>query len=80
LAAAAALDGDHDGQLGRARPGSAGGAAADEDLIELDVAAELLAVGPDHGPPQLVHPRPGGFVGTKSEDPLQPLRGHAIFL
>ncbi len=62
LTAAAALDGDHDGLLRGAGTGSAGGSGSNEDLVELDIAAQLLPVRPHHGPTQFVHPCPCGLV------------------
>jgi hypothetical protein len=70
---------DHHRDLVAAGPQVAGADPADEGLVDLDHAAQPVAVGADHGAAQFVHPGPGSLVGAEPEHPQQPLRGDAFF-
>jgi hypothetical protein len=48
--------------------------AADEELIDLDLAAQRLALGRDHGAAQLVQDQPRGLIARQSQLTL-PLLG-----
>lgn len=51
-----------------------------EDLVYLDVAAQPLPTGTDHGPPQLVQAGPGRSVTAQAEGALQPHGTYAALL
>lgn len=46
--------------------------AADKDFIDLDLAAQLLPVWPDHGPAQLMEAHPGRSIAPESQCSLEP--------
>src|SRR5512135_541225 len=51
-----------------------------EGLVELDDSVQAVPVGANHRPPQLVQPRPRGFVGAETQSLLKPPRGHPVLL
>ena len=66
------LYGNHDRDLVAIAAATTGGDTADHRFVELHNAGELVAFRADHGPAELVHPRPRRLVGAEPEDPLQP--------
>jgi hypothetical protein len=54
--------------------------STDIHLVNLDGAGEPIPPRPDHGPPQLMQPCPGGFIATQSQNPLHSSRTGAVLL
>jgi hypothetical protein len=66
-----ALGGDHDQRLtSRAAAPVARLEAADQGLIDLDRAGQLVTTGKHHRPPELVQPRPRRLIATEAEHAL----------
>jgi hypothetical protein len=66
------LRGHHHDGLGRGLPAAdARLRAAHVGLIDLDLAAETISTGTDHGATKLVEPDPGGLVAAQPQDPLE---------
>ena len=54
--------------------------STDIHLVNLDCAGEPIPPRPDHGPPQLMQPCPGGFIAAQPQNPLHSSRTGAVFL
>lgn len=52
--------------------------AADENLVDLDLASKPIAAGPHHRGPQAVQHGPRGLVRTKTEEPMPGFGRNAI--
>ncbi len=76
-----AFHGHHHGGLAGAGPRTTVADPVDERLVDLDGhvgATEAVAVGADHGPAQLVQPRPRRLVGAEPQVLLQARRRDAV--
>ena len=75
-----AFDRDHDGHLVGAAALLTGAAPADERLVQFNDPGEQVALGADHGPAQLVQPRPRRLIRPEPERLLQAQRGDPVLL
>ena len=53
---------------------------SDEGLVHLDLTLQPVTAWPDHGPANLMKPRPRGLVTPKAEDALKPHGAGTVFL
>src|SRR5882724_2801431 len=58
------------GLIGRATPPLTRPWPANEGFIDLDHPSQSISIRAHHGPPQLVHPVPGGSITAQTQNPL----------